>query len=928
MKQVLLISLFLSISCIYGQNQHEPQEWQKLKSKYAEIIFKKEQEKEANQIANTISYIQKNNTKSIGYHNESVSIILRSNTVESNGFVTYSPFRSEFFNTSPTTFNVLGTTDWLSTLAIHEYRHVQQFLNNRAGFSNILYYLAGENGWAIGAGITIPDWYFEGDAVTMETALSESGRGRLPKFTALQRALYQNNKLYSYAKTRNGSYKDLVPNQYISGYQMLNYYRNNFDAEQLDDIARKAASFSFPFYGFSYHMYKATGLGTKKLYKKAALASKNSWQQQRDYLKVTHYTPVSKISNKKQFYNYPQQMDHGKIIVLKSSLDKIPAFYEIDSIGNEAQLKTNIINVENYFNYKNNAIVYTGISYHPRYNYTNYNDIYTYDLTTKKEKRITFKQKYFSPSFNKEATKIIAIEHFENKNALVILNAKTGDIIQKIKVDGFLTRPKFINDDEFIGIKRKNHKISIVKINTKGVETKITQPTSHVIDDICIENNTIYCSASFNGIDNIYKIDLAKNASFKQVTNTAIGAYQPNVKNGTVYFKEVTANGSIVAKSNKPATSILFKEPTQMDWNNSKTVAFENGNILNKIDSTQHKAVPYTSIFRGLKLHTWEYSYDRSLITSTILATNLLNDFAVNTYTKIYRNTNSYDIGVQASYKKWYPVLNLSLEYLNRNFNTSPFESNQRLLKVSPSVAIPLAQVKGNYTNSLNLELGYEHLHAFHLYHKTFDKTLKGRASSAANVNLQVSSIRRKAFQNINVRAGFLSNTTFSKTFNSSVRTVFKTTNTLFLPGFIANHNSFVTFQYHNNKFNLGSGDTFNYARGYKVNPSEKAIGVSINYQLPILYPDFGFAGIAYFKRLRANLFGDFTKIRDSYYSDYFYPQKQQSLGFELILDTTFLNLKEIEIGIGYRGSWLLQTDRLQPKENFVSGLVINTTLF
>lgn len=76
----------------------------------------------------------------------------------------------------------LGSTNWTDNLAVHEYRHVHQFSNFRKGASKLLYLLAGQEGQSLANAASIPDWFFEGDAVYTETKYLEQGRGRLPYF--------------------------------------------------------------------------------------------------------------------------------------------------------------------------------------------------------------------------------------------------------------------------------------------------------------------------------------------------------------------------------------------------------------------------------------------------------------------------------------------------------------------------------------------------------------------------------------------------------------------------------------------------------------------------------------------------------------------------------------------------------------------------
>lgn len=940
-----LYILFLIQTMLWSQNQHEPQNWEKLVGPHVRVLYKANQQQDAFKIANTIEYIQQNNYQSIGYHSTPVDIVLRANTTNANGFVTYSPFRSEFFNTPPPTFNSLGTTDWLSTLAIHEYRHVQQFLNHKNGFTNFLHTLFGESGWAVGSILAIPNWYFEGDAVVMETALTESGRGRLPSFTSLQRALYKNNEIYSYAKIRNGSYKSLVPNQYPTGYQILNYYRNHYDASKLDDIARKAASYHFPFYGFSHYLKKQTGFGTKDLYKISALKNQKRWQKQRDSLQVTNYTHHT-TSKQIAFYRFPQSINNEQLIVLKSSLRNIPAFYKIEASGKETKITHAAINNDAYFHYHQNKITYTSISNHPRYNLTDYNDVYLYNIITKKTKRLSHQKRYFSPSFNSTRSEIVVAEINQNKSKIILLNTSNGAIKKEISITGFISRPRFYNLENLIYVKQLNNKVAIFKTHRNHTtETQITPWTSHTIDNIFVDNNFVYYSASFNGIDNIYRSNLT-NTSFtmQQITNASIGAYQPSVYNNTLYFTERTDKGTKVASTTINPTSLTYKEPVEMDWNHEKTLAFEKGSILNKIENQQYTTRNYTSVFEDLKFHDWAYTFSDQIISANVTATNLLNDFSLLASSEVYLNeNNSFGFSTIASYKKWFPVFNLGIEYTRRDFDaslTTPDNNvlegvtNFHQLSLTPSVTLPLSQTKGNYFNSLTLNVGYE-------YEKILDRTFTSNNSTELKLQnpffgifksqLAFSSIRQKAIQHINSRGGFSSISTFEHAVQGIFEgSFFSNNHRLFLPGILQHHNSYLSLAYQRNTVNDGSqfvnlnADTFNYARGFEDIRTKTVHKVSYTYQLPLLYPDFGILGITYFKRIRAHLFADYSRL--TLYNNT--KTNQNSTGFEIVFDNTFFNISETEIGIGYRGSFLLSKDLLNPNTNYIGSLFISTTLF
>src|SRR5690606_17457604 len=134
-----------------------------------QLIFPTPFENEAQQLAHRLQQIRHQVGETMGKAPRKISIILQNQTVESNGFVQLAPRRSELLTTPPQENDF---QDWLNQLAIHELRHVVQIDkltgNLRAPFFEQL-------AFAI-YGITLPAWFFEGDAVVTETVLSPRDR--------------------------------------------------------------------------------------------------------------------------------------------------------------------------------------------------------------------------------------------------------------------------------------------------------------------------------------------------------------------------------------------------------------------------------------------------------------------------------------------------------------------------------------------------------------------------------------------------------------------------------------------------------------------------------------------------------------------------------------------------------------------------------
>ena len=143
---------------------------------------------------------------------------------------------------------------------------------------------------------SIPYWFFEGDAVAIETSLSEGGRGRIPQFDMPIRTMLLTNKKISYDKAKFGSYKTFVPGYYNLGYQLVSQARVMYGEDVWNKTLNHTSKISFWPYAFSRGLKKASGLNEKKLYKKVMSHLDSTWEDELKNITITN----AKIINTKE----------------------------------------------------------------------------------------------------------------------------------------------------------------------------------------------------------------------------------------------------------------------------------------------------------------------------------------------------------------------------------------------------------------------------------------------------------------------------------------------------------------------------------------------------------------------------------------------------------------------------------------------------
>ncbi|MDQ3682716.1 MAG: hypothetical protein M3352_06550, partial [Bacteroidota bacterium] len=247
----LLLFIYSSLQAQQFGAYRPNTKWKQINTDTGRIIFTGSATKEAHRISTIIHQMAAN--QQLGNQFKKINIVLHNNTTLANGYVGLAPFRSEYYLVPGGNIFDFGNLPWAEQLAIHEYRHVQQYNNFNKGISKGFGYIFGQQGRAFANALAIPDWFFEGDAVYAETVLTPQGRGRMPYFLNGFKSLWKENRNYSWMKLRNGSLKDLVPNHYPLGFLLVNYGYIKYG----HDFWQKATTDASRFKGFVYPFQQA-----------------------------------------------------------------------------------------------------------------------------------------------------------------------------------------------------------------------------------------------------------------------------------------------------------------------------------------------------------------------------------------------------------------------------------------------------------------------------------------------------------------------------------------------------------------------------------------------------------------------------------------------------------------------------------------------
>ncbi|MEL6539262.1 MAG: hypothetical protein AAFP93_00595, partial [Bacteroidota bacterium] len=213
-------------------------QWYRIRTPHFNILFPGHIQPEANRLANIMEHLYLPVSKTLHAPPAKYSLVLTTNVADSNGGTSFGPARINLYTFPSQGYSIAGSgSDWLNALVVHEFRHAVQFTKlSQHGFGEFFLEIASPLLVPILGRIWLPHWFFEGDAVGIETSLTKGGRGRLPYFSRLYRANLLERGGFGYQKEVCGSFKHNSVGPYVLGYHLTTHLRRRYGAQALSDI--------------------------------------------------------------------------------------------------------------------------------------------------------------------------------------------------------------------------------------------------------------------------------------------------------------------------------------------------------------------------------------------------------------------------------------------------------------------------------------------------------------------------------------------------------------------------------------------------------------------------------------------------------------------------------------------------------------------
>jgi len=919
---LLLLTVIVSNAQEFGGNPPSIK-WKQVNTRAVKVIFPQGLDSAALRVASIIAQMNNAILPTIGSKQKQISIILQNQTTIANAYVGLAPFRSEFYLTPEQNSFDVGSLPWPEQLAIHEFRHVQQYNNFNVGFSHTLKVLFGEGGQALGNDISIPNWFFEGDAVFNETHVSEQGRGRIPFFFNGFRALWAAGKDYSYMKIRNGSYLDYTPNWYPLGYMLVSYGREKYGDDFWKKVTQDAASYNGVFYPFQKAIKKYSGVTFKQFRKDGLDYFKKQFEDDK-VGDVRFEIPKHFVADQE----YPAYVDDNTLVYMKTTYNHLPVFV-VKTGSHEKKISVRSVSLDNYFAYHKGKIVYAAYRPDLRWNYRDYSELMILDVSTGHEHRITKNTKYFSPDFSADGKTIVTVKEATNGKCEVhLLSAASGKLLSILpnKEGLFYTYPKFYGNDEIISaVRNKKGKMSLAEINIKTGGTKYLVPfTFAPITFPVVKNDMVYFSKTSGIYDRLFSINIVTGQlsvlddGYK--LNGQIGNYEPTVGDKKIAWVWFSADGYTIHEDDKanlkwaPVGSETLL-PGLPDLGITALKRDSATDLLATVKNDSLTITKYRKSHHLFNFHSLVPNINDPNYTLNIEGENVLNTLQSELFFTYNRDEGYKRLGFEAIYGALFPYISGGINYTIDRRGLDPYYAKGQLnfrniywneTDLHGGLELPLNFSRGKNFTSLQVgdNLYYTQTSLQPAYRAIAQNLLYTYSESYLNFTNNI----QQARQNIYPRLAQSISLDFKSALSSMNSSQFLGSASFYFPGLMTNHNLVINAAYQQKYTNsvINFSNDFPFSRGYQAENLDNMDKVGVNYHFPIAYPDAGLGNAIYLLRLRGNLFYDYTWAKE-FIGDNATRYIFRSTGAEVYFDTQVFN--QGYISFGFRYSYLIDPD-------------------
>jgi hypothetical protein len=681
-----------------------------------------------------------------------------------------------------------------------------------------------------------------------------------------------------------------------------------------------------------------------KLMLYADVMSELQWEWQVQDSKIEKTLAEALIEKKAIFTNYchPHVDNQDCLLLMKSGLADALSFVKLDAKGNEEDVFTPGFGYGTGFDYKNNKLLWSEYQAHLRWQHADKAVIVSYDIQTGNKKKYKLEKNCFAPVFSADGKKILAVEVDSNgESSLLIIDEASGKHINRItaKDHEFFMTPQWAkNDQSVVLIVQANGGKNLIEIDITNEKRKLLyQAGTTNISQPHVSDKYVFFTSSHTGIDNVFAYEW-ENGQISQLTSSRFGARDPyyqQVEN-KLYYSDYSSDGYKPIKLDLNSCMWKEQEGKQHEFTLAEQLSDQLGEKLQpdttKLD--QWQVEPYSRLAHSFNFHSWAplfISPDDGTMDIGISASsqNLLNTL----FTTVgYKKEEGFDKGqlyLNLSYQRFFPIFNSKLEYGKASFayfgkreninteeeDTLPLDTEWRQLEWENSVTLPFNLSSGKHSTFLRPKFSYN-IFQFTNYQtritspefnpQSYNLNIADRTFEELEYQLFFShSIKASQRDLQSPWAQFLQfdyRNSPSKASNAGC--IWSGIGQFYFPGFAKHHSlSFYAGYQNRSELNTIFGNSIKSPRGVSDLFGLDCSTMSLDYRLPIAYPDWNLGGLAYIKRVKMGAFVDYGMEKGEFVSDenlIQFDNRIASVGLEFTADMHVLRLP-VPLNLGFR---------------------------
>lgn len=889
--------------------------WKQIKGENYRVVYPSINQETANRMVHYLDAVQKDIAFGYKYEQMSIPFIVHPANMRSNGLVMWLPKRVEFLSTPAIDgYSML----WSKQLVAHEYRHAAQYNNLNRGLIKGLSYILGQQSSTVGL-LFMPLWMMEGDAVQIETEMSTYGRGLQPSFSMAYRAVGDvYGKYKNFDKWVCGSYKDYIPDHYALGYLVCRHSYNRFGTVIGNDVAELMKRRPYMVVSNSWTFNYLYGVSQPELFEDTFNTLHEHWQQRDDVVQTT--TPIAIPETKSHTtYTHPIAMESGEIIAIKSDLDKTEALVIIDpATGEERRVaRTGYISSRPalsstgrlwWTEYRRSALFEQKVS----------SKLCYIDLESGQRETLSDYDNVLYPTPT-EGHGIAWVEYAWDGHYTIVVNGKSN-IGQRVEIPmgKEIHGLAWDNTTEALYvIVTDDDGMHIARVESDGLH-KVTKAAYTTLSGLRAKGGKLYFGSIASGIDELHYYDLITEKEYR-ISTSKYGSFSPSPMDSTrVVATSYDSRGYLpVTQELEGAEEVVYASrpplvvlPESKPWGvvNLDTVRFDS-NVAEEI-TQRTPPKRFSRIAHAFNVHSWApLSYDpydimeQSRIAfnlgATVMSQNILStmegfvtwgwnrDEGSVFRGKLRYNGLGVNLWVQGVYggrQQIYRVAAYNPE--KSKIEYSPMPSRGRYYSVGAGATLPLLFDKGSHTQRLTLSAAWNFSNGkvANIDEIRFEG---GKISNIVNVgytegvhqlstSITFQDLARMSHRDFIPPWGvvLMGSYTLNPTSNNMghLAVIY---GKLYTPGFAKHHSLSLAASYQTSIGGFQSEDvlseltfksTLLLPRGFSTYDivNDHYIASSLNYQLPVWYPDGGWRGVIFFKRLRVNLGIDYASFINS----------------------------------------------------------------